>query len=452
MQRFLPVFVLSAGLLLWLINLLHARPLFLDEANVARNLFDRSYTGLLLPLDHDQYAPPLYLWLTKLMGETFGYGEVALRIPAFLGGLLAAASLYLGGRRLLPGGYAVLPLLFLFVNPHVLQYVSEVKPYGVDLGVAAALLTAALIRDPDRPSLVLWALGGAVAVWLSLPSVFVLAAVGLYGLYHDLRWVWPIAVWLLSFGLLYTVLLRPYLEVSVLQAYHEAYFLDPTSPSSVVSRLAAIGRLAFGHTVVAIGGGGLLLVYGVWKESIRSFWCTFPLLIVLIVSVGGYYSLIDRLMLFALPGLWLVASLGVHRLVSLSRLAWIPVGLLLIFVLGSTKVWRYYTAPQVFSDGRRLAREVKASKLPVRLHHLARPVIDYYARIHPNTRFDYREQEEPKPGRYRKFFAVLTAPSVRQAVEHEQRGAAARGCRVDRKNLYRAVILTIRCPAPNSDP
>jgi len=77
--------LIGAGLLLWLINWWHARPVFIDEANVARNLFDRSFTGFFQPLDHQQYAPPFFMVVSKLCGELFSYGERALRLPAIAG-------------------------------------------------------------------------------------------------------------------------------------------------------------------------------------------------------------------------------------------------------------------------------------------------------------------------------------------------------------------------------
>jgi hypothetical protein len=363
--------------------------------------------------------------------------------------LLAAGSLLWYGLRRLPQPYSALPPLFLFVNPHVLQYVTEVKPYGLDHGLAAAFLCWSSLDVPQRPALLKWSLAGAVAVWLSLPVVFVLAAVGLYGLRYDRRWLLPIAVWLLSFAALYGLLLTDYLAVSGLQAYHTEYFL---SWQSLGVRLEAIGRLAFGHTAVAIGGGVLFLLAGWRYAGLRAVIFTMPLLLALAASTLHLYSLIDRLLLFALPGIWLIASLGVHRLVEAFPMVKWPLLSLLLIGVSSTKIWQYAIHPQRFSDDRKLAFRVANSDLPVRLDGLAFPTIDYYARIHPHTRFELKIQRNGEKGSYRKFFTVMTAPSVREAVRREKMRAAERGCKVERENLYRATILTVRCPEPNSDP
>ena len=98
--------LLAAGLLLWGINLLYGRPLFLDEANVVRNLYDRSYTDLFRPLDYEQYAPPLYLVTTKFLADLLGYREMVLRLPALLGGLMAVIGVLATGKSLAWGtGY-----------------------------------------------------------------------------------------------------------------------------------------------------------------------------------------------------------------------------------------------------------------------------------------------------------------------------------------------------------
>ena len=59
---------------------LQARDLFLDEVNVARNLYERNFTSLLHVLDYEQYAPPLFLWFSKINTLLFGYSELALRL------------------------------------------------------------------------------------------------------------------------------------------------------------------------------------------------------------------------------------------------------------------------------------------------------------------------------------------------------------------------------------
>ena len=45
---------------------LEARSLFIDEANLARNIAEKGYLTLFSNLDYEQYAPPIFLVLSKL--------------------------------------------------------------------------------------------------------------------------------------------------------------------------------------------------------------------------------------------------------------------------------------------------------------------------------------------------------------------------------------------------
>ncbi|THH41614.1 glycosyltransferase family protein [Neolewinella litorea] len=447
--------VTALGGMLWLINLGYNRPLFIDEANVARNLFDRSYAELFQPLDHAQYAPPLYLVLTKILGELFGYRELVLRLPAFAGGLLAVCALWRAGIHLRLGYFTAVPLLLLFVNPAALRYVTELKPYGLDLGVGAGLLVLGIVTSiaTSRRQLIMWTIAGMVAPWLSLPAVFVLAAVGLRGLYHDRRWVFPIVAWLLSFGLLYFTVLRPSVGSGYLNSFHQDYFLPWPDTLAALEQFGRIGwglmRLTFGVTAVALIWGALLLVVG-WLPRPRHAWLLLPLGIVLVVSGLRYYSLIDRLMLFALPGLWLIAGLAAQRLWrKSSRVTRAGLVVLTLIALDGSHSLRYFRQPITFSDGAKLAEAAKEGAY--RVHPLAEPVVDYYLRIHPVTS-EKGQASVRKPygvygsGEEHWLYDVLTAPRPNQDLRRDSIGAAERGCRVDSEPLYRARILVIRCP------
>ncbi|NJB85201.1 hypothetical protein GGR26_000946 [Lewinella marina] len=433
-------------------NLLYNRPLFIDEANVARNLFDRGYGDLFRPLDHAQYAPPLYLVLAKLLGELFGYTELPLRLPAFLGGLLAAGGLYLAGRRLHLGYFTALPLLLLFVNPTVLRYVTELKPYGLDLGIATLLLAGALHTPPRLHGRLLWywILAGSLAPWISLPAVFILAAVGLRGLYHDRRWAFPIVGWLLSFGILYVLVLAPSVGSGYLNSFHQDYFLPWPDSLEDLRRWGGIGfillRLGFGLTAVALAWGLLLLV-AAWIPRPRHAWLLLPLLIVLGVSSFGYYSLIERLMLFVLPGIWLFVAVGARRLWRSSpKLGRVFLLLATVVALDGSHSLRHFYSPVRFSDGRRLADVARGTTY--RVHPLAAPVVDYYLRIHPGGGTGGTEKPYGglAAGEENWLYDVLTAPRPNYDLKQDSARAAERGCQVNAEALYRAKVLRIKCP------
>jgi hypothetical protein len=56
-----------------------ARSLWLDESMLALNIASRPLGELLRPLDYNQVAPPLFLWLSRLSIRLAGTNEMALR-------------------------------------------------------------------------------------------------------------------------------------------------------------------------------------------------------------------------------------------------------------------------------------------------------------------------------------------------------------------------------------
>ena len=451
---------MAAGIALWSINLVHNRDLFLDEANVVRNLFDRSYLDLFRPLDHRQYAPPLYLVWTKALAEVLGYCEWVLRLPAFCGGLLGALALWRGSRQLLTGYWRLLPLALLFANPTVLRYVTEVKPYGLDLGVAALLLYLHLQPRPPAPGG--WLAIGVLVPWLSLPSVFVLATVGLRGLAADRRWLGVIAAWLGSFGLLYVTVLAPSVGSGYLNDFHRDYFIplsaDADARGQIGRILLRLLRLSVGFTLLALLWGAGTQVVAALRCS-GKWWLLWPLLLVAAASALQLYSLLDRLVLFVLPGMWWFTALGAQEAARLLRKRgkW-PFGvfvLITVIAVGGTTPWRYAWAPVRTSDARRLAAYPAGPDTYV--DESAVPVVDYYRRIRPgagSTDEPRRSVDYPRDRSYTVLFDVTTARSTYRRVEELADRARQRSpqCEVTIEELYRARVVRVRCPGRNSDP
>src|SRR5690349_10008810 len=84
--------LLFIGVLLRVIQYLHHRSLWFDEAMLALNILNRSYAQLLQPLDYNQGAPLGFLFLKRLIGTHLGFGEYALRLVPLIAGI---SSLYL---------------------------------------------------------------------------------------------------------------------------------------------------------------------------------------------------------------------------------------------------------------------------------------------------------------------------------------------------------------------
>jgi len=468
--------LVGIGCALWLINWWAGRPLFMDEANLARNLFDLGLTDFFsAPLEHQQYAPPLYLAVAKASGVLFGYGERALRLPAMLGGIACIYGLWRAGKHLGLGWWGILPVALLFVNPEALRFVGEVKPYAVDLGVAALLISMAL--QPGKKSLLAWGITGVVTVWVSLPAVFVLAGVGLANLVctcgpapnstpvtkqiftrNRLYWLVVGTCWLLSFFLLYTLILQPSVNNDYLHDYHAQWFLPLPQIDypwgQLFTLLESLPKVAFGFTAIAILFGLATALIGFVRAGLyQKLLLASPIASVILASAFGFYSLMPRLLLFTLPCWWLLAAMGSKYVYEQSTLAqywrYAPLVVWLI-VLGGTNVVRHFWSPMKFSDSRQLSTHIEPGYL-VLPHTSALPAYDYYLRIHPigdvnlqPSQVDYLKYQSP-PGRYVGLYDVLTAKGYRERMERDSIWATERGCRVRTEAMYRAARVYYDC-------
>ena len=156
------------------------RSLWFDEAAVAMNIVQRSFGQLLLPLDNEQTAGPLFLWAERVAYLIGGNNEFALRFLPLIVGLLLPLVMWSVARRLLPAIEGVVAAGFIALAPLLVYYANEVKPYGIDAFVTLLLFLTALRVEEMPDSRRRWielALGGAFAIGMSIPAPFVLAGV-----------------------------------------------------------------------------------------------------------------------------------------------------------------------------------------------------------------------------------------------------------------------------------
>lgn len=206
--------------------------LWLDEAALAHNIISRSFAALLAPLDRQQVAPLGFLWLEKGAVSLFGTSEYALRLVPLLASLAALPLLAKVARRILSPVAAVFALALFAVVIPLLYFAAETKQYSLDVAIALALFALVLPRrsrvqpkeppgnrvfDPSTRRAVALAALGVIAPWLSQPSVFALAGVGLY-------------------------LLLPLLRAPAIERRHAARVLGPTFVLWAVSGGASILR------------------------------------------------------------------------------------------------------------------------------------------------------------------------------------------------------------------
>src|SRR5262245_52189814 len=78
------MFAAILGLVVRAFHYLREPPVWHDEAALLVNVIDKTFLEQLGPLYWAEAAPPLFLWLSRLVALVCGDGTFALRLPPFL--------------------------------------------------------------------------------------------------------------------------------------------------------------------------------------------------------------------------------------------------------------------------------------------------------------------------------------------------------------------------------
>lgn len=364
--------VLGAGAALRLWTYLRNPSLSFDETMLSLNVVSRSFLGLLRPLDYAQTAPVLYLWLTKLAVLIGGVNEYALRALPLIAGLVLPYATWRLARQLVPASAALLAAAFVALAPGLVQYAGIVKPYGVDALVTVVVIELCLHLRADLDSTPQWLTllaAGVVAIALSTPALFVLAAIG--GILfiewlprRDTRtgmWLAALAVtWLGLFGVLYATVYRAAATSAFMQEFWTADFLTP-SAFVLGARAWRILRDSF-LTAFLLRPSPLIPVLCFWAVAgtglawlaLRRRWTTLalvlgPIAITAAASAFRRYPFSWRLLQFAMPlvALWLAAGFAaaLERWNSGRRVMWSAAGVMLLALLGVNVTHPYREPP-----------------------------------------------------------------------------------------------------------
>jgi hypothetical protein len=324
------------GVVLRLLRFADNPGLWLDEALLAINIVEKSFSGILGSLQFTQSAPPGYLLAEKTTETLFGDAEWSLRLPSIAASVASVFFFAYVARRLLTPPAAALAIVLFAVGDPILQRAAEVHPYSVDIAVATLLAAATVwvLRAPaDRMVGRAVALGvlAFAAIWFSFPSAFVVAgvfcAVGIH------------AVTVRSRKLLVTALFGVLLSLS---AFGAVYAIERANVAHVSSAIfgaggpsavpqAAIVRSAW-SVLSETGGfangsaalGALLIVFGlvalVWERSFALIaLLTVPPLLAVVADGLNRYPLGNRYSLFFVLSLLVLAARGAEALVSWSH-------------------------------------------------------------------------------------------------------------------------------------
>ena len=333
--RAAPWVIIILGISLRLMQYSHDRSLFLDEAFIAKNITDKSYSELLRSLEFDQRAPAAFLLAVKASCLTIGPSDLVLRLTPLAAGIAAMGIFYLMARGFVDRPAALLATLFFALADTQIFYSSDLKQYSLDVLVVICILWAfaGYQRRPLTPARALGlGLLGAVALWCSFPATIMLAGVGACVGIRELagrRWsqvAWLIVVallWAIGFGAVYFFQLR-YFESN--PSWKEMWANDfmplPLWRDHWIKWLYE--RIKQFLTLgVGLKYGGLALLafliglWGFWKQNrFKLFLLISPLLVAIVISALRIYPFGGRVCLYFAPPMALLMAEGIcflHR-------------------------------------------------------------------------------------------------------------------------------------------
>jgi 4-amino-4-deoxy-L-arabinose transferase-like glycosyltransferase len=242
MRHRLPVALgtlIAAGALIRLSQFLQRPSLSVDEAMLALSVGSRSYGGLLRPLDYDQTAPLLFLWVTRFVTQLGGMNEMTLRALPLVAGLVLPLVVWRVARRLMEVPAALVCTALSACSPFLVRFSLVAKPYESDALVATALLACALGTGAAPHSPASWyrlLVAGLAGLAMAIPAAFILAGVGVALLFAPSVRATPgargrlalvVGAWGAVFGVLYLVLYRHAATSAFMQQFWAATFLGP---------------------------------------------------------------------------------------------------------------------------------------------------------------------------------------------------------------------------------
>ncbi len=344
----LPYLIITFGIAIRLIQYLANRSLWADEAVLALNIVNRSYLELLQPLDYDQGAPIGFLMVEKLAVQILGNNEYVLRFFPFICGVWSLFLFYELGKKLIPKSSIIISLTLFASLAYLVYYSAEVKQYSSDVAIALLLyllLLPLLQQKLNRGQIIKYSLVGAIAIWFSHPSIFILASIAGSALlinfwqkeFSKIKQLLLIySAWVLSFVIFYFVSLRNLTGNETLTTSWGGGF--PSSPFDIIWMLDAFGKFFYKPLGFSKWVDGLAIV--AFLVGCISCWLSrkkilllllSPLFMTFLASFLHQYPFRSRLVLFLTPFvIFLIAEGGSYILTkSKSR----PIKIISIFLI-----------------------------------------------------------------------------------------------------------------------
>ena len=399
--------IVALGIFLRLRYYLLNRSLWADEASLALNIVTKNFRELTQLLDYHQAAPIGYLFIEKFLILVFGNLDYVLRLFPLFAGILATYLIYKIARASF-GTVGLLAASLFSISWMLVHYSTELKQYSSDVMVALLLVYLGincLKENVGGKEFLTLGIVGAIVIWVSHPSVFIMVGVGFALVLEKFTrrdyvpWIWVLGVgtiWLASFGLEYLVSLQHIVSDGYLIDYwNRAYVPNPpwTNKAWYISTFYTFLFYTYhrGDNVMALitlvfcGIGFFSLVIRNRKTALLII---SPFVVVAIVSMLQRYPLKNRFMLFLVPFAFLLITEGIRTIYWLiakwkPNIATIVSGLLALTIIWQIAPITYEKAiSRTKEDIRPVLVYIAENKQPddiLYVFHRTEPTFRYYA-------------------------------------------------------------------------
>ncbi len=183
------IFIIFIGIFIRTKLYLTEIPFWGDEASLCAALADRNIFDTFTELSFGQKAPPLFCSLCLLATKIFGFNILSLRFVPFCSSILILFFAYKLLKKNLRNPLAIITgMLFFSLNPMLLYYSAEFKPYSSDILIFIILLLI-YSKYNEKTSLpefcnkhvilsaALLSILSVITVLFSFPSIFIIPSI-----------------------------------------------------------------------------------------------------------------------------------------------------------------------------------------------------------------------------------------------------------------------------------
>jgi hypothetical protein len=330
-RSFILLSIVIFGMLCRLERFAEMRTFNNDECALISNFFTPGFQ-FLQPLEHQQSAPIVFIFLSFFMGKCLGFSEMSLRIWPLLFSIGSLILMYVVIKQEIKSTFLQAIGLGIFAcSNHLIDFAGQCKQYSSE--VFFTLLAFVIGQQAAKLPLTiknsfLLGFGGFVLIFASHSALFLLFSFGLAlvlnHIKHLKQYFIPLSIlfttWIIALALMLKLTASAH-TTAYMQSYWKKEFAPlPLSKSALdwytnTTNHLSTYLLSLEHSmglvlVLFIAGIAVLVKH---KRYILLAWAA-SLAIVIFVSIAHFYPIKSRMMLWALPIILIVVFIALDEL------------------------------------------------------------------------------------------------------------------------------------------